>query len=351
MKNKAFVSILALVMAGIVSVSCAGCVSDNSAKQPDTTSAVSSTVKSDGIDYMALVNKTHKLPEDWEKNLKTVKTTNTVKNEVEVEKKAYDAYLKLKKELKKEGIEVDLDSAFRSVKEQKRIMNDFIKKYGKDYALKTVATPGYSEHHTGLALDLYLIIDGKNVDENEDMIKYTDIWATIHDKLADYGFILRYLEGSEHITGYGYEPWHIRYIDDVDAAKEITSKGITFEEYLGTASGAKVDIDYGKSDIYSKEDLEAAVLTIKCSFASFDGCELKSIRYAGDKAVNDKNLKWLNELKPNGKYKKIAEFLMDFHSPKDNTDKSLESDHDYKDYEWWLAQTEDGWEVVSNGYN
>lgn len=349
--KKVFVSILALVMAGIVSVSCAGCGSDNSKKQSDAATAASSEAKVDGIDYMALVNKTHKLPSDWEKNLKTVKMTNSIKDEVEVEKKAYDAYLKLKKALKKEGITVDLDSARRSVKEQQRIMDDFTKKYGKDYALKTVAAPGYSEHHTGLALDLYLIVDGKDIVENEDMIKYTDIWAKIHDKLSDYGFILRYLKGSEHITGYGYEPWHIRYLDDVDTAKKITSKGITLEEYLGTASGAKVDIDYGKSGIYSKEDLEAAVITIKCKFASFEGCELKSIRYAGDGAVNDKNLKWLNKLNPDGKYKKIAEFLMDFRSPKNNTDKTLESNHNYKDYEWWLAQTEDGWEVVSNGYN
>ena len=56
-------------------------------------------------------------------------------------------------------------------------MDRFIEKYGADYANKTVAQPGYSEHHTGLALDLYLIIDGKDVVENEDMIQYPEIWA------------------------------------------------------------------------------------------------------------------------------------------------------------------------------
>ena len=95
-----------------------------------------------------------------------------------------------------------------------------------------VAVPGYSEHHTGLALDLYLNINGKDVYENEDMVKYPEVWAKIHKKLADYGFILRYLEGKEDITGYSYEPWHIRYIDNVDAAKEIAERGITLEEYL-----------------------------------------------------------------------------------------------------------------------
>ena len=183
------------------------------------TEAVTEAPAADGIDYMALVNKTHALPDTWEDKLETVHMTNSVGDDVEVEKKAYDAYLKLKEALEAEYIHVDLDSARRSVEAQQRIMDDFTEKYGADYAAKTVAKPGYSEHHTGLALDLYLIIDGKDVVLNEEMIQYPEIWAKIHEKLADYGFILRYLDGEEHITGYGYEPWHIRYIDNVDIAK------------------------------------------------------------------------------------------------------------------------------------
>ena len=51
--------------------------------------------------------------------------------------------------------------------------------------------------------------------------------------LAKYGFILRYLEGKDAETGYSYEPWHFRYINDPETAKEIMDKGITLEEYLG----------------------------------------------------------------------------------------------------------------------
>lgn len=230
-------------------------------------------------------------------------------------------------------------------------MNEFTEEYGADYAAKTVATPGYSEHHTGLALDLYLIIDGKDVVENEDMIKYPQIWAKIHEKLAAYGFILRYLEGEEHITGYGYEPWHIRYLDNTDIAKNIKSKGITLEEYLGAASGEDVTIEYGKSDIYTKEDLQDAVIQIKCKFAFWNGCELKSIRYAGDEAVSDENLSRLNKINPDGKYTQVAEFLMDFHTPEDVGELTFNSNFDYKDYQWWLARTKDGgWEIVDNGY-
>ncbi len=350
MKTKSFVSIfLCLCMMLVAFTGCGG----NSSKPTEsaTEAPTVAETKNDGIDYMVLVNKTHKLPDDWEQKVETVHFTNSVGDDVEVEKKAYDAYLKLKADLEKEGIYVDLDSARRSVAEQQRIMDDFTKQYGKDYALKTVATPGYSEHHTGLALDLYLIIDGKDITENEDMIKYTDIWSKIHSKLADYGFILRYLEGREYITGYGYEPWHIRYIDNPEIAKEITDKDITFEEYLGTYKGSKPVIDYGSSSVYTEDDLKAAVIQIECKFAFWNGCELKSIRYAGDDAVTDKNLARMNEINPDGKFTKVVEFLMDFHTPKDIGDLTFNPDSDYTDYQWWLARTDDGgWEIVSFGY-
>jgi D-alanyl-D-alanine carboxypeptidase len=303
------------------------------------------------LDYLVLVNKLNPLPEGWEEKLETVHMTNSVGDDVEVEKKAYEAYLQLKEALEAEGVYVDLDSARRSVAKQQEIMDRFTEEYGADYAAKTVATPGYSEHHTGLALDLYLIIDGKDVIENEDMIQYPEIWEKIHAKLADYGFILRYLEGSEHITGYGYEPWHIRYLDNVGTAKEIMSKGITFEEYLGTASGAPVTIDYGTSAKYTKEELEAAIVQIKCKFAFWNNCELKSIRYAGDDAATDEKLAEINQQNPDAKYTKVAEFLMDFRTGENTGDTTLEDNRDYTDYRWWVASTDkDGWEIVSSGY-
>lgn len=75
---------------------------------------------------------------------------------MEVKKEAYNAYLKLKDALAAEGVKVDLDSARRSVAEQQRTWDDFMEEYGEAYTKRTVATPGFSEHHTGLALDLYL---------------------------------------------------------------------------------------------------------------------------------------------------------------------------------------------------
>ena len=304
-----------------------------------------------GIDYLALVNKCHPLPEGWEDALEIVDATNSLGDSIEVEAKAYEAYLGLKEALAEEGVYIDLDSARRSVAAQQDIMDRFTEKYGLEYALKTVAAPGYSEHHTGLALDLYLNIDGKDVYHNEDMVQYPEIWAKIHAKLADYGFILRYLEGKEHITGYAYEPWHIRYVDDPEIAREIMSQpGMTLEVWLGAATDPEVTLDYGASNLYTAEELASAVVQIKCRFAAMDGCELHAIRYAGDKANNEENLKWINSMAEDSDYVELAEFLMDFHTAED-IQGTMEPDHEYQDYQWWLARTkEGGWEIVSWGY-
>ncbi len=197
--------------------------------------------KASKIDYLALVDKQNPLPEGWEEALDIVTITNSVGDEVEVERAAYEAYVALEAELEAQGIFTQLDSARRSVAAQQQIWDDFTVKYGKDYVRQYVAVPGYSEHHTGLALDLYLLVDGKTIYENEDLMQYPEIWAAIHAKLADYGFILRYLEGKEDITGYSYEPWHIRYVGSPKIAHEIMDAGITLEEYLGAADKAVPD--------------------------------------------------------------------------------------------------------------
>ena len=303
------------------------------------------------INYLVLVNKLNPLPEGWEDAIETVHITNSLGDDVEVEAKAFKAYEKLRKDLEKnDGIYIELDSARRSIAAQQDIMDRFIEKYGAEYAAKTVAAPGYSEHHTGLALDLYFRLNGEDVYHNEDMVQYPEIWEKIHSKLAKYGFILRYLEGREHITGYGYEPWHIRYIDSADTAAEIMSKDITLEEYLGAVKAADVSIDYGSSSLYSKEELEAAVIQIKCKFASYKGCELHSIRYAGDGSSTEENIKRVNEINDDNDFTQVAEFLMDFHSPSEDVGSTLDPDTEYTDYQWWLARKGDsGWEIVSFG--
>ena len=178
------------------------------------------------MNYLVLVNKNNKFED---KNLDLVDCKDIMGRPIKVERVTYDAYLELKKFLETKNIFIEIDFGYRSYEEQQEILENNIKEYGIEHTSTFVAPVGYSEHHTGLAIDLALVVDGKKIsdDGTNDMFFYDDIFKEIHKYLQDFGFILRYPEGKESITGYNYEPWHIRYVGDV--AKDINS---TLEEYL-----------------------------------------------------------------------------------------------------------------------
>ena len=196
-------------------------------------------------DYLVLVNKYSRLPDDWEKNVKLVNAKNAWDEDIQVEKEAYEQYKKFAKEVNKDlekyNTTIELDSTYRSVKAQQELWDEWSKdpEKGIEYVKKFVAVPGYSEHHTGLAIDICLKKDGELVYDNDEMIAEREIFAIIHKKLSKYGFILRYLEGRDEVTGYAYEPWHLRYVGSSKIAKEIMDKNITFEEYLDTIENLK----------------------------------------------------------------------------------------------------------------
>ena len=189
-------------------------------------------------DYLVLVNKYTQLPDDWEKKVELVDAKNAWDEDIKVEKQAYEQYKKLaadvNKELEKYNATIELDSTYRSVKDQQNLWDEWSEdpEKGPEYVRKYVAVPGYSEHHTGLAIDICLKIDGELVYDNDEMKEQKDIFSVVHSKLADYGFILRYPEGREDSTGYTYEPWHLRYVGSTEVAKDIDIDNLTFEEYL-----------------------------------------------------------------------------------------------------------------------
>ena len=117
---------------------------------------------------------------------------------------------------------------YRSRSNQEEIYNNEVDDVGEEEADKWVARPGYSEHQTGLVIDFTLYDD-----EEYGSIKYdgTDIYEWVNENCYKYGFILRYPEGKEEITGYGYEPWHFRYVG-YPAAYYITQNNLTLEEYI-----------------------------------------------------------------------------------------------------------------------
>ena len=183
------------------------------------------------IDYLILVNPFHKIPEDYFSGLELVEVRGYDGEVFLVEKEAARQFCKLQKAAAEIGIEILLSSAYRSVEKQRAIKEEFTKEYGEDYAERFVAAPGYSEHHTGLALDFVAKIGDKWLIENREIIERAGELQPIYDILPKYGFILRYLKGKEKTTGYPAEPWHIRYVGDPEIAVQITAQGITLEEY------------------------------------------------------------------------------------------------------------------------
>ena len=135
-------------------------------------------------------------------------------------KKAYD---ELCLASLKENINLGVSSSYRSHQDQVDIYNTYLNTYGKNYVKKYVSYPGYSEHETGLAIDVKSL--------NSDIFANSKEFKWMKDNSYKYGFILRYPEGKEHLTGYNYESWHYRYVGK-KIAKYIYENEITFEEYI-----------------------------------------------------------------------------------------------------------------------
>lgn len=112
-----------------------------------------------------------------------------------------------------------------------------------------------------------------------------------------------------------------------------------------------VDIDYGTSNVYSKADMDAAIALIINEFATWEGCELHSIRYSSDECNHEKNIKWMNDLgDENTEFTQCIEFVSDFHSPKAGGG-AWNADSEYTNWQWWLARTDNGkWNLMTWGY-
>lgn len=189
--------------------------------------------------YKVLVNKEHKIKENYLSKIELITIKNIDNEDIQIEKETYNAYQKLEKFLKTKNIIIGISSAYRSKEYQQEIYDSFVKDYGKDYADKFVAPVGCSEHHTGLAIDINIKKNGKWPSNNRELEKQEPSLRKIHKYLASYGFILRYPKDKENITGYPYEPWHIRYTGEI-VAKIIESNNYTLEEYLKNYSGVIV---------------------------------------------------------------------------------------------------------------
>ena len=191
------------------------------------------------MNYFVLVNKENKIKDSYYKDVKFIDTLNVVGEDTKVEEETYKNYLELKKFLEEKNIFIGIDTSYRDEEYQQQIWDNFLEEKGLDYCNSYVAPVGYSEHHTGLCIDISLKKDGVYLTDGGDLLKYDEDFKKIHPYLKDFGFILRYPEGKENITGYNYEPWHVRYVGKIPA-NIIYENNLTLEEYLTKFGGVLV---------------------------------------------------------------------------------------------------------------
>ena len=163
------------------------------------------------VDGIMIVNKSYSLPSNYNPG---------------IDAEADKAYYKMKEAAQKDGVSLFVVSDFRSYETQESIYNRYVSEDGKAEADRYSARPGHSEHQTGLAYDLNSLSSsfGETTEGK---------WLAKH--CWEYGFIIRFPEGKESITGYMYEPWHVRYLGE-KTAKAVYDSGLTLEEYLGVDS-------------------------------------------------------------------------------------------------------------------
>ena len=174
---------------------------------------------------LILVNKYYYLDNNYvPDNLEIInKEYSTDKKQlVQVAKEAFES---LSKEAKKEGYIIKVMSSYRNYNYQKNLYNKYVKIDGIEIADTYSARPGYSEHQTGLAIDVF---NDKEAYTNFEKTKEF-IWMQEH--AHEYGYILRFPKGKEQETGYQFESWHYRYVG-TKAAYYIKKNNITLEEFI-----------------------------------------------------------------------------------------------------------------------
>lgn len=181
-------------------------------------------------DYLVLVNKNYALPEDYSPKdlvvpnvyLATNRESNYLRKDVAI------ALEEMFEHASEEGYTLYARSGYRSYRTQKSLYNRYTEKNGQLEADTFSARPGHSEHQTGLAVDVTSQSVGLLLDDNFHLTPEGE-WVKEH--AHEFGFIVRYDEGKEYLTGFQYEPWHLRYVGK-KVATEIKNNNWLLEDYL-----------------------------------------------------------------------------------------------------------------------
>ena len=205
---------------------------ENGAQQSTLTAAQAQAILDDP--RMILVSRTHKMPEDYPIETKECGSATAINKTLQTE--AADAFLSMQAAAAKDGVDVRMQSGYRSVSYQKKLYDNKTQYYrnkglseaaAREKAAAIVNPPGYSEHNCGLAADLNSP-EHTGLDEG---FENTAAFRWLCQHAGEYGFILRYPKGAEEKTEITYEPWHWRYVGVENAAK-INASGLCFEDYI-----------------------------------------------------------------------------------------------------------------------
>lgn len=200
-------------------------------QEPSTPDDVNMVEEPAAID--ALVNKKNNLSSTYvPEDLVKLEGIPTVLENPEINQLRETAYIALKDLFQaatdEEGYELHARSGYRSYGTQRDLYNSYVKNHGQAAADKYSAKPGQSEHQTGLSMDITCAAMNFQLD---DTFGNTDEGKWVSENAHRFGFIVRYPKGKEDITGYFYEPWHIRYLG-VELATKVYESGLTLEEYM-----------------------------------------------------------------------------------------------------------------------
>ena len=170
-----------------------------------------------------LVNKHRSLTKDFEPDdLVSIDEEYAADDTQAGSRIAVNAFIEMYKDAQKEGYDLVINSSYRSYQDQEEVCNTYRDLYGDNYVTNYVAMPGFSEHQTGLSFD----IGSKDTNVFAESDEYTWIQENAHK----YGFIQRFPEEYEAVTGFRAEPWHYRYVGK-KIASYIYENNISFEEY------------------------------------------------------------------------------------------------------------------------
>lgn len=174
-----------------------------------------------------IINKQHALDEDYIPDDLVIPTLSSIQDGIYLRREASEALETMFEQAKLEDVSLRLGSGYRSYQTQEGLYNSYVQKDGETLANRYSAKPGESEHQTGLAVD---ISDDTMSAWLSNRFKDTKEGKWLASNSYRYGYILRYPEDKEEITGYMYEPWHFRYIG-IDEALKVYESNLTLEEY------------------------------------------------------------------------------------------------------------------------